>query len=283
MISSSLVLLLAQTSAQYPFEPYYFGYMDQQAEIDIRPQYKSLCKSKPFGQLANDEAKAIWRSNPISPYAWKLLIDTYLKNGAGPELLRFISDTSITPTSYDFDYCKKYAVRVILEKSGYSPDLYGGLTRDQILQRYSRIQQIEKWIPNNYSSNLDVWLAEYGDGQGTGRDSSRQTFRVMKDLYPNNYAVRYFYTRQLLNSAGRFGLNGQLIVRMPSEPEKHMEEAKAMREKWPNEEGPCYLLMRHYETRDPKLAKVYAKKFLAIAKKTFRTSWIENAKKVLAK
>lgn len=280
----ALTFAPAQALPRFTYEPFYFGYLDEIAEIDIRPKYHELSKNKAYETLTNAEVKVIWRNNPRSAYAWKLLIDTFLKNNSGPELLRFVDDTSITPPNYNFDCCKRYAIRVVLAKCVYSSSYFDRMSLDQILKKYPKIDKGQSWNPNAYPTDLDVWLADYAEERGD-TDSSRRIFQEFKDKYPNDYGVHLYAAKNLFGEVTVIQTHPKplppKIVRH-SLPEQYIRGLKALREKWPNEEAPCYLLMRHYEKSDPKLAKVYAKKYLAMVKKTFRTSWIEAAKKVLA-
>lgn len=274
-------------SIKVPIEPYLSGYLDKIGEISLAEKYRSLTNGRDVMSLSNQSAQNILEQNLLSPPAYKLAIDVYLKNNAGGKLLKCLDSVEKKAWSMDqysdFKLCMSYAVSVLEAKVRFSNKEFGGEDWDSICRNYKNIRNSSGIIQKNETKRKDVALAYVCQIAESGEEECRTYSLKQRNKYPKEYEFQFYYALSLNMMSYTIGSKGELIPRLKQDSSGFEKQLSLLRNEFPTKAAPLYYSMKFYEGKDREKAKMFARKYLELETKPFRVNWKNRAKEFLTK
>lgn len=263
------------------------GYLDKVGEIEIASRYQQLAGGRNVSSLNAQSARNILEQNLTQPIAWKLVIDLFLSNDSGDDLLKLLDTVKLkkgTPQNYqDFSLCYSYAVNVVASKARYSTHLFGKRDWSEICSDYKNINANQGISLHIKTNRLDIRRAMMSLTAELGEPAWRAFAIESKEKFPEDYGIQYYYALSLKNMSYEVGPDGKSKTILKQDLPAYERQLELLRRKWPKQTAPFYNSMKFYEKQDIAKAKEFARQYLAIEKKPFRINWKNDAKEILSK
>ncbi len=274
----NVVFLLFQKPS---FEPWFVGYLDKRGEIAIQSEYKALSGSSDPGKVPFEKAKKIVERDRGNPVAWKLLIDVGYLNHRLYDVADTVANVnSINLRRGESDGLRQsqyYAINVLRGKFAYFGGQIGTSERwDQIVDKYPQFGK-EMVLNLKETPPFNVCLVTL-DLSDQSPETMLGFLKRIENQYPHRYETEYFKSYIMRVNATLVGNHGKETIVNRYNPEEYNKHLHKMQEKWPNEATPYYLLMLAYKGIDKEKETQYAKQYLNLEKRSFRVSWLRNAK-----
>ena len=267
------------------FEPWAPGYLDMRGEISLQNEYINLSGVGDPGKVSFQKAKALLSTHLADPSAWKFFLDNCEISNRLESVAEMIANSSpVGLTSEgirEFFVCKGYIGNALHGKLTFKNKIQGEQMWNSLVAKYRRLEDSTERASS--SKNLLVYLCILDVSDAEPSERITELFTSARKRFGADYRIQFFYTYYLLRNVSVRQKDGSMKEIAKHDPAKYSEHLKSLVSKWPNQATPNYLLMNFYDRSDHGRAVQYAKTYLSLEKRAFRTSWIERAKGIAGK